>query len=194
MSTAADFVRIGTRLPTLTLLSSSQDRNLFKLSAPKRNLRSQKPALKRHPFGESRKALAIRAEGSLDLRCQPNLRSRDVSRKAFYAVRRGYRPGVYDHLETALTQTRGFSNNDWRKFKKLDQAQEYVYGEVGSEACGDEDPYEEEESDQDSSDDFYPDEESSPYPLDGDSEYLLVWLSMLGRPGHGSKKIFAPDN
>lgn len=45
----------------------------------------------------------------------------------YYAVRRGFNPGVYAYLDDALQQINGFSNNWWRRFETHDEAYNYVW-------------------------------------------------------------------
>ncbi len=86
----------------------------------------------------------------------------------YYAVRHGYHPGVYEDLDTALHETRGFSNNDWRRFETYDDARQYVYGDQDSE---DEDSEDENSEDEDG---YWSEASSKHYTLSCDWDYLLV--------------------
>lgn len=46
--------------------------------------------------------------------------------KNYYAVRVGYNTGIYDNLEDAKAEIRGYSRAQWRGFNRYDDAQEYL--------------------------------------------------------------------
>ena len=50
-----------------------------------------------------------------------------TSRFQFYAVRRGFAPGVYTSWEAARVQVNGFPNNAHRGFHSFDDAWIYVF-------------------------------------------------------------------
>ncbi|KAK9862179.1 hypothetical protein WJX84_009075 [Apatococcus fuscideae] len=83
----------------------------------------------------------------------------------FYAVRRGYNPGVYEYLEDAQQQISGFSNNCWRRFESRDAANDYVWGVEEDD----------EEEDDDYDDDDYEDDWSSDndYPLNSQAACMM---------------------
>lgn len=46
--------------------------------------------------------------------------------KNYYAVRNGYHPGIYVHLEDARAEILGYSYAEWKGFNHYDDAQEYL--------------------------------------------------------------------
>lgn len=46
--------------------------------------------------------------------------------KNYYAVRVGYNTGIYDYLDEAKDQIRGYSNAEWKGFNNYDDAEEYL--------------------------------------------------------------------
>lgn len=46
--------------------------------------------------------------------------------KNYYAVRVGYTTGIYDYLDEAKDQIRGYSNAEWKGFNNYNDAEEYM--------------------------------------------------------------------
>lgn len=53
--------------------------------------------------------------------------------KIYYAVRKGFKPGIYESWEECQAQTIGYSGPKFRKFKTLKGAEDYLQGYDGEE-------------------------------------------------------------
>ncbi len=49
-----------------------------------------------------------------------------MSKKKFYAVRKGYKVGVYNTWDECKKQVNGFSGAEYKSFQTLDEAYEYI--------------------------------------------------------------------
>ena len=52
-----------------------------------------------------------------------------MKRKACYAVKKGYKPGLYFSWDECLEQVSGFRGASYKKFSKKEDAQKYLDGE-----------------------------------------------------------------
>lgn len=50
--------------------------------------------------------------------------------KNFYAVRVGYKTGIFKHIEDAEYEVRGFSGAEWKGFYDYEEAEDYLNGNV----------------------------------------------------------------
>ena len=51
-----------------------------------------------------------------------------MSKKKFYAVKKGKRVGIYNTWDECKSQVNGFSGAEYKSFLTMDEAKEYVYG------------------------------------------------------------------
>lgn len=49
---------------------------------------------------------------------------------SYYAVKEGYKPGVYNTWNECAEQVKGYSNAKYKKFDSLDDAKKFVYGDT----------------------------------------------------------------
>lgn len=50
----------------------------------------------------------------------------DLSKKKFYAVRKGYNIGIYNTWDECKKQVNGFSGAEYKSFTLLEEANEYM--------------------------------------------------------------------
>ena len=51
-----------------------------------------------------------------------------MSKKKFYAVKKGKCAGIYNTWDECKSQVNGFSGAEYKSFLTMDEAKEYVYG------------------------------------------------------------------